>query len=176
MERIIGIDIGLRNTGYGIIDFDQNSEKIVEGGVIKTDSKENLHERLLTIFNDLDSIYKKYKPKAILINDLGTIETSNFIMREAKNNNTKIISLILSWDNLVSKGIGSLKPDYVIAWNNIMVQELEQYHGIKREKIYVGGIPHWDTYSNDKIMPGYDIDKALGFNKPYKKLIYFATW
>ena len=54
MERIIGIDIGLRNTGYGILDFDQNTEKIVEGGVIKTDSKENLDERLLTIFNDLD--------------------------------------------------------------------------------------------------------------------------
>ena len=60
MKRIIGIDIGLRNTGYGILDFDQNTEKIVEGGVIKTDSKENLDERLLTIFNDLDYVYKKY--------------------------------------------------------------------------------------------------------------------
>ena len=60
MERIIGIDIGLRNTGYGILDFDQNTEKIVEGGVIKTNSKENLDERLLTIFNDLNYVYKKY--------------------------------------------------------------------------------------------------------------------
>ena len=65
MERIIGIDIGLRNTGYGIIDFDQKSEKIIEGGVIKTDSKENLDERLLTIFNDLDYIYKKYSPNHV---------------------------------------------------------------------------------------------------------------
>ena len=62
MERIIGIDIGLRNTGYGILDFGQNTEKIIEGGVIKTDSKENLDERLLTIFNDLDYVYKKYSP------------------------------------------------------------------------------------------------------------------
>ena len=58
MERIIGIDIGLRNTGYGILDFGQNTEKIIEGGVIKTDSKENLDERLLTIFNDLNYVYK----------------------------------------------------------------------------------------------------------------------
>ena len=70
MERIIGIDIGLRNTGYGIIDFDQKSEKIIEGGVIKTDSKENLDERLLTIFNDLDYIYKKYAPKYSSMEDL----------------------------------------------------------------------------------------------------------
>ena len=50
MERIIGIDIGLRNTGYGILDFGQNTEKIIEGGVIKTDSKENLHISLQAVF------------------------------------------------------------------------------------------------------------------------------
>lgn len=70
MNRIIGIDIGLRNTGYGIIDFGQNNEEIVEGGVIKTDSKESLDERLLTIFKDLDSVYKKYKPNFTSMEDL----------------------------------------------------------------------------------------------------------
>ena len=35
MQRIIGIDIGLRFTGYGIIDFSERKEAIVEGGVIK---------------------------------------------------------------------------------------------------------------------------------------------
>ena len=73
MERIIGIDIGLRNTGYGILDFDQNTEKIVEGGVIKTNSKENLDERLLTIFNDLDYVYKKYNPSITSMEDLSLI-------------------------------------------------------------------------------------------------------
>ena len=70
MERIIGIDIGLRNTGYGILDFNENTEKIVEGGVIKTNSKENLDERLLTIFNDLDYVYKKYNPSITSMEDL----------------------------------------------------------------------------------------------------------
>jgi len=70
LERIIGIDIGLRNTGYGILDFGQNTEKIIEGGVIKTDSKENLDERLLTIFNDLDYVYKKYNPSITSMEDL----------------------------------------------------------------------------------------------------------
>ena len=70
MERIIGIDIGLRNTGYGIIDFGQNKEKIIEGGVIKTDAKENLDKRLLTIFDDLNYIYKKYNPSVTSMEDL----------------------------------------------------------------------------------------------------------
>jgi Holliday junction resolvasome RuvABC endonuclease subunit len=34
VQRIIGIDIGLRFTGYGIVDFIGQKELIVEGGVI----------------------------------------------------------------------------------------------------------------------------------------------
>ena len=52
------------------MDFGQNTEKIIEGGVIKTDSKENLDERLLTIFNDLDYVYKKYRPSITSMEDL----------------------------------------------------------------------------------------------------------
>lgn len=132
-------------------------------------------ENLIYKSNVHSDLYKKHNPSAIILNDLGTIESSNFIMREARKNKVKIISLILSWDNLTAKGIGTVKPDYAIAWNNIMVEELNKYHGIKRENTYAGGIPHWDNYANNGIKSGYDIDKILSFNKPYKKLIYFAT-
>ena len=54
MQRIIGIDIGLRFTGYGIVDFIGQKELIVEGGVIKTDSSDDLHIRLGSIFEDLN--------------------------------------------------------------------------------------------------------------------------
>ena len=70
MQRIIGIDIGLRFTGYGIVDFVEQREVIVEGGVIKTDSSEDLHIRLCSIFEDLDQIYKKFNPQVTSIEDL----------------------------------------------------------------------------------------------------------
>ena len=81
-------------------------------------------ENLIYKSNVHSELYRKYNPSAILINDLGTIESSNFIMREARGNKVKIISLILSWDNLTAKGIGAIKPDYAIAWNKIMAAEL----------------------------------------------------
>ena len=70
MQRIIGIDIGLRFTGYGIVDFIGQKELIVEGGVIKTDSSDDLHIRLGSIFEDLDQIYKKFNPQITSIEDL----------------------------------------------------------------------------------------------------------
>ena len=70
MQRIIGIDIGLRFTGYGIVDFVEQKEVIVEGGVIKTDSSDDLHIRLGSIFKDLDQIYKKFNPQVTSIEDL----------------------------------------------------------------------------------------------------------
>tara|TARA_B100001029_G_C15049977_1_gene449971 strand:- start:634 stop:1116 length:483 start_codon:yes stop_codon:yes gene_type:complete len=70
VQRIIGIDIGLRFTGYGIVDFIGQKELIVEGGVIKTDSSDDLHIRLGSIFEDLNQIYKKFNPQITSIEDL----------------------------------------------------------------------------------------------------------
>ena len=70
MERIIGIDIGLRFTGYGILDYDTKREVVVEGGVIKTNSSDDLHVRLGSIFSDLDHIFKKHNPEITSIEDL----------------------------------------------------------------------------------------------------------
>ena len=50
MQRIIGIDIGLRFTGYGIVDFIGQKELIVEGGVIKTDSSDEKQVKKSEIF------------------------------------------------------------------------------------------------------------------------------
>ena len=70
MQRVIGIDIGLRFTGYGIIDFDGNQEIVIEGGVIKTNPSDDLHLRLGSIFEDLDQIYKQFNPQVTSIEDL----------------------------------------------------------------------------------------------------------
>jgi CDP-glycerol glycerophosphotransferase (TagB/SpsB family) len=129
-------------------------------------------ENLIYKSNVHSDLYKKHNPSAIILNDLGTIESSNFIMREAKRNSTKIISLILSWDNLTSKGIGAVKPDYAVAWNKTMAQELEDYHELDKDRIYVGGIPLFDRFSEqiNKNKTTKAQEKLKG-----KKFIYFGT-
>lgn len=59
---VIGIDPGLANTGYGIIEFSQNKFKCIEYGSITTASDKPQGERLLIIFNKISELVKKYKP------------------------------------------------------------------------------------------------------------------
>lgn len=59
---VIGIDPGLRNTGYGIISFSKNKFLCFEFGTIKTNPELSQGERLLIIFDKITSIVKKYNP------------------------------------------------------------------------------------------------------------------
>ena len=63
---ILGIDPGLENTGYGIID----EGKLVTCGVILTDNKKSSVDRLGKIYKELEEIIKKYKVTEMAIETL----------------------------------------------------------------------------------------------------------
>ncbi|MDD5032073.1 MAG: crossover junction endodeoxyribonuclease RuvC [Patescibacteria group bacterium] len=70
-EIILGIDPGLADTGYGIIEKEDRGKLICqEFGVIKTSAKKDMGERLETINKKLDKIIKKYKPRLIAVEQL----------------------------------------------------------------------------------------------------------
>lgn len=60
--RILGIDPGLRNTGWGVIDVRGNHLKYVAHGVIKTDSEQDLAPRLSYLYKKLDDVIQIYSP------------------------------------------------------------------------------------------------------------------
>ena len=60
--RIIGIDPGLRNTGWGIVDSTGNSLKFIASGTVKSDSKMDLASRLCQIHDGLEEIIHQYQP------------------------------------------------------------------------------------------------------------------
>jgi len=59
--RVIGIDPGLRNLGWGVIDVDGPRLSHVGNGVCKSDG-DNLSERLLSLFNQLSEIVARFAP------------------------------------------------------------------------------------------------------------------
>ena len=68
--KIIGIDPGLSCTGFGIIEVLENNKNIIDYGVVKTDSKDPLCERLKVLYEDLEYIIKKYKPTVMSIEQI----------------------------------------------------------------------------------------------------------
>lgn len=60
--RIIGIDPGLRNTGWGVIDSLGNSLRFVASGTVKSDNKLDLASRLNQLYEGLESILHQFQP------------------------------------------------------------------------------------------------------------------
>lgn len=61
-RRIIGIDPGLANTGFGIIDCDEIRMSLVSYGVIETPSSDSHELRLLSIYNRLSAVLDEFNP------------------------------------------------------------------------------------------------------------------
>ena len=76
--RIIGIDPGLRNTGWGIIETKGDKILEVANGICATKTSDNLALRLRSIFENLSIVLTKFKP------DQAAVE-STFVNKDASN-------------------------------------------------------------------------------------------
>ena len=61
--RILGIDPGLRSTGFGLIDRSGSKLDYVASGCIKTDAAGSLPERIKSILDGLVEIIATYRPQ-----------------------------------------------------------------------------------------------------------------
>lgn len=68
--RLLGLDPGLRHTGWGIINSKDNKISWVASGNISPKISLSLSERLKEIHQGLNSIVKKYKPSVAAIEEV----------------------------------------------------------------------------------------------------------
>lgn len=110
-------------------------------------------------------------------NFLAVVSTSPFDLREnAIVNSLQIhgipnISIIISWDNLTSKGLMNARPDLVLVWNPSMALEYQRFYAMFGElaAIRIAGIPRFDIYfrnpadesSNPAGVPGTDANTRI---------------
>ena len=60
--RILGIDPGSRNTGYGFIEHSGNKSRHLDSGCIRLNEKETLSERLFILSRELGKIIDRLNP------------------------------------------------------------------------------------------------------------------
>lgn len=73
--RIIGLDPGLRHTGWGIITLSGSQLKPVAAGVIHVPEKQSLAERLKTLHLELQDVLTQFKPDQAAVEE--TFSNSN---------------------------------------------------------------------------------------------------
>ncbi len=67
---ILGIDPGLENTGWAIIDSRSSIVKLVDCGVIKTKKMDGMAKRLGQIYEQLEKIINKYPIKRLAVEEI----------------------------------------------------------------------------------------------------------
>ena len=83
---ILGIDPGLRVTGFGILSTKNDKTEVIDYGVIEPDNKETLSKRLYTIYTDIEELIKVFSPNILAIEDIfyGRNVKSAFYLGQAR--------------------------------------------------------------------------------------------
>jgi crossover junction endodeoxyribonuclease RuvC len=66
--RILGVDPGTMNLGYGVVD-DGEEMHMVDCGVIKLPCRLPMEERLRSLYNELSKIICRHKPREVAIEE-----------------------------------------------------------------------------------------------------------
>lgn len=67
---ILGIDPGYALVGYGAVDFTGGKYRYIGSGVISTDAKDSLFDRLESIFDEMNRLIDFYGPEVSAIESL----------------------------------------------------------------------------------------------------------
>jgi crossover junction endodeoxyribonuclease RuvC len=68
--RILGIDCGCERTGYGVIETDGRTHRMIVAGVIRTSPKDALGRRLMEIAEGLRGIIVRHSPEAAAVEEV----------------------------------------------------------------------------------------------------------
>lgn len=68
--RILGIDPGVAKIGFGVLESEQNRQRLIQCGVISTPAHAPLSARLEQIYGDMRQLIALFKPDAVSVEEL----------------------------------------------------------------------------------------------------------
>ncbi|MCX7990808.1 MAG: crossover junction endodeoxyribonuclease RuvC [Proteobacteria bacterium] len=83
---VLGIDPGLRKTGYGLIENYAGQPRFINSGIINLETYPDRHDRLYFLYESLNEIIEIYSPSAISLEMIFTGRNikSAFMISEAR--------------------------------------------------------------------------------------------
>lgn len=66
---LLGIDPGLQKTGWAVVRFERQKFSYIDGGVIKSDAKQDMAARLLSLHAGLTRILDTHRPDSVAIEE-----------------------------------------------------------------------------------------------------------
>ena len=82
--RILGIDCGTERTGYGVIESDGKRHAAIAFGVLKTNPREPMPDRLCVIAKGLREVITEYRPGEAVIEEVFVAKNTQSALKLAQ--------------------------------------------------------------------------------------------
>lgn len=89
---VLGIDPGTATTGYGLVEYKQGKELLVEYGIISTPAGMGMPHRLCLINQELNSILQKYRPDEAAIEQIFYHKNSKTVITVAQSRGVALMT------------------------------------------------------------------------------------
>jgi crossover junction endodeoxyribonuclease RuvC len=67
---ILGIDPGLKRTGYAVIEYDNKTPHLREAGFLSTKESDSLAQRLKTLYDSVLEVIEEFRPDTMVVENL----------------------------------------------------------------------------------------------------------
>lgn len=96
--------------------------------------------------NSIKRIFDEVQPYYVIVASPGHYWLDHFIIDEAKKRNVPVFCIILSWDNLYSRGPLCRRPDVMMVWSDEMKKQAIEIHDFPEKNIEVVGALQFKFY------------------------------
>lgn len=121
-----------------------------------------------------EHVFREHGPDVLVTTTMGHTIYDAYVMRLARQWNTKLLTAVLSWDNTSKWGIGGIRPDRVTVWSDTQRQEVVCGHDMPPERVRVVGVPHFDRYTRSPLLSRNDFFRRHELD-PDRAVIWFGT-
>lgn len=84
---------------------------------------------------------------------------------------------VLSWDNLTTKGLIHIRPDYLFVWNDSHAEDAKQIHHMPEEATFIVGAPFFDKWCDAEhlLEPRASFMSSIGLDPGRKYIVYLGS-
>ena len=122
-----------------------------------------------------EPILREADPVLLVTGTPGTEYLDALLLRCTRRLGIPSLCVVLSWDNLTSKGYMAAVPDRLVVWNERMRAEAVELHDYLPAAVDVAGVAHFDIYQHrDSHLTKEQICTRLGL-EPDRPIVLFGT-
>jgi len=101
--------------------------------------------------SNIKSIVNDFNPDYLITSTGGYFWLDNFLLRSAQKKNIKTLCVVMSWDNLYTRGPFYLFPERLCVWNAEMKRVAIDRYGYNPENVFIVGALQFTPYKQVEI-------------------------